>query len=123
MYLNECKRIVTLNELSGKIGVSKNNLIKVSNQLAKLNFVDSTRGRSGGLMIREETGRKSLKEIVMNTEATFNIAECFSGKKCECLYRLRCALKKSLSDALLAFLDTLAQKTLNDVTPKSIAPL
>lgn len=119
MYLNEKKRLVTLNELAKKVGVSRNNLIKVSNQLAKLNFIDTTRGRSGGLVIKDETGARSLKEIVMRTEPTFYIAECFSGKKCDCLYLNRCSLKASLSEALRAFLDSLAQKTLNDVTPKS----
>ncbi len=34
MYLNQQKRLVTLNELSEKLDISKNNLIKVSNQLA-----------------------------------------------------------------------------------------
>lgn len=119
MYLNEEKRLVTLNELAEKIGVSKNNLIKVSNQLSKLNFIDTTQGRSGGLLIREETGRRSLKEIIVKTEPSFYLAECFSDQTCDCLYRDRCSLKRSLADALHAFLGSLAQKTLNDVTPKS----
>jgi Rrf2 family nitric oxide-sensitive transcriptional repressor len=117
MYLNEEKRLVTLNELAEKVGVSKNNLIKVSNQLAKLNFIETSRGRSGGLTIREETGSRSLKEIIMKTEPSFYIAGCF-GQNCECLYQNRCSLKRSLADALQAFLGSLAQKTLNDVTPK-----
>jgi Rrf2 family nitric oxide-sensitive transcriptional repressor len=120
MYLNEQKRLVTLNELSEKTGVSKNNLIKVSNQLAKLNFIDTSRGRSGGLTIKEETGRRTLKEIITGTEPSFYVAQCFSGRRCDCLYVNRCSLKRSLADALHAFLDSLAQKTLNDVTPGSI---
>lgn len=119
MYLNEGKRLVTLNELSEKIGVSKNSLIKVSNQLAKLNFIETTRGRSGGLIIKDETGRRTLREIIERTEPSFYLAGCFSGQKCDCLYTNRCSLKRSLADALHAFLDSLAQKTLNDVTPKS----
>ncbi len=119
MYLNEQKRLVTLNELSEKVGVSKNNLIKVSNQLAKLNFIETSRGRFGGLTIKDETGQRSLKEIITKTESSFYIAECFSGQKCDCIFQNRCSLKRSLLDALRAFLDSLAQKTLNDVTPKS----
>lgn len=117
MYLNGHKRLVTLNELSEKIGVSKNNLIKASNQLAKLNFIETTRGRGGGLLIREETGRKSLKEIISGTEETFAMAACFAGKKCDCSFHPGCSLKKSLSVALQAFLDSLDGTTLNDVTP------
>lgn len=118
MYLNQEKRLVTLNELSEKLGISKNNLIKVSNQLAKLNLITTTRGRTGGLLIKKEAGAKTLKDIVTKTEETFNIADCFSGKKCDCLVLSSCFLKKCLSDALDAFLTSLAQKTLNDVTPK-----
>lgn len=122
MYLNQKKELVTLNELSEMLGVSKNNLIKVSNQLAKLGLIETTRGRAGGLLIKEETGHRSLKEIILQTEETFYIAECFSGKKCECTFLPRCQLKRSLMDAVQAFLDSLAQKTLNDVTPKQRAP-
>lgn len=119
MYLNQNKRLVTLNELSEKVGVSKNNLIKVSNQLVKLNFIESSRGRTGGLTIKAETGQRSLKEIVVKTEPSFYMAECFSDQKCDCLYIKKCFLKNRLSVALNAFLDSLAQTTLNDVTPNS----
>lgn len=118
IYLNEKKQLITLNELAEKVGVSKNNLIKVSNQLAKLGFIETSRGRAGGLTIKSETGYKSLKDIISRTEPHFYMAECFSGQKCDCLYRNKCSLKRSLADALQSFLDSLAQKTLNDVTPK-----
>lgn len=119
IYLNEHKRLVTLEELSKKLGISRNNLIKVSNQLAKLQYINTARGRGGGLLIREETGQRTLKEIIMKTEPSFFIAECFSGQRCECVYVNRCSLKRSLYDALRAFLDSLEKKTLNDVTPQS----
>lgn len=118
MYLNQERRPVTLNELSEKLRVSRNNLIKVSNQLAKLSFIETTRGRAGGLVIKEETGNKTLRDIVFQTEETFNIAECFSTERCDCTFLKNCSLRKSLSDALEAFLSSLAQKTLSDVTPK-----
>lgn len=118
MYLNQEQRPVTLNELSEKLDVSRNNLIKVSNQLAKISFINTTRGRSGGLVIKKETGDKTLRDIIYQTEETFNIAECFSSERCDCTFLKNCFLRKSLSDALEAFLSSLAQKTLNDVTPK-----
>jgi Rrf2 family nitric oxide-sensitive transcriptional repressor len=118
MYLNQERRLVTLSELALKLGISKNNLIKVSNQLAKLNLIETTRGRAGGLLIKEETGKTSLKDIVIKTEETFYIAECFSKRKCECTFLPSCFLRRTLSDALQAFLNALAEKTLNDVTPK-----
>jgi Rrf2 family nitric oxide-sensitive transcriptional repressor len=116
MYLNREKRLVTLNELSEKLLISKNNLIKVSNQLSKLNFIDTTRGRTGGLIIRAETAKRSLKEIIMKTEESFYIATCFAEGKCDCTFLPSCRLRKSLAEAFHAFMHSLAQKTLNDVT-------
>jgi Rrf2 family nitric oxide-sensitive transcriptional repressor len=116
MYLNQEKRLVTLRELSEKLGISKNNLIKVSNQLTKLGFIHTSRGRTGGLLINQETGNKSLKDIVTKTEETFFMAECFSGNQCSCFFLPSCLLKKKISEALQAFLASLAQSTLNEVT-------
>lgn len=118
MYLNQKKSMVTLAELSGKIGVSRNNLIKVSHQLAKLGLIETTRGRAGGLVIKEGTGRKSLKDIVTRTEESFRMADCFANEKCDCAFLRGCLLQKSLAEALQAFLGALAKKTLDEVTPR-----
>lgn len=122
MYLNKVNRLTTLNELSENLGISKNNLIKVSNQLGKLKFISTSRGRSGGLLIARGTGKRTLKDIVTRTEETLHIAECFSSRKSGCTFLPSCFLKKSLAEALEAFLTSLGQRTLDDVTPKSMRP-
>ncbi|HRO67005.1 MAG TPA: Rrf2 family transcriptional regulator [Pseudobdellovibrionaceae bacterium] len=119
MSLNQTKSLATLSELSENLGISRNNLIKVSNQLVKFGYVDAFRGRSGGLKIKPETGRVSLREIVLRTEENLNLAECFSGKDCDCVFLPRCPLKRSLASALKAFLQTLGQTSLDDVTPSA----
>ncbi len=118
MYLNQTKRLITLSELSEKIGVSRNNLIKASNQLAKLGFVESIKGRSGGLVIGKDAGKRTLREIVSHTEETMIMADCFQAKNCECAFFPKCPLKRSLALALDAFLVSLGKTTLDDVTPK-----
>lgn len=123
MYLNRKKCLVTLNELAESLAVSKNNLIKVSNQLVKLGLIDSRKGRAGGLTIRKEAGKTSLKEIVSQTEETFHLAACFADKNCDCTFLKNCQLKKTLGKALLAFLNALEEKTLDDVTPDGLTPI
>ncbi|MFZ3231839.1 MAG: Rrf2 family transcriptional regulator [Pseudobdellovibrio sp.] len=118
MYLNQNKKLVTLNELADKLGISKNNLIKVSKQLAKLKYIESTRGRSGGIWLSKETGAINLRTIVQQTEESLSISECFSNKKSHCTFLRGCLLKNGLNNALEAFLNSLAQITLNDITPK-----
>ena len=116
IYLNHKNGQATLNELSDKLKLSKNNLIKVSKQFARLGFIETTRGRAGGLTIRKETGKMTLKEIILQTEESLNLADCFSGKKSSCTYVKGCLLKMKLKRALDEFLDSLGQTTLYDVT-------
>lgn len=119
MYLNMTKRLVTLNELSESLAVPRNSLIKVSNKLAKMGYIETSRGRAGGLWINNKSGDLSLRKIVEETEETFNVAECFGKKNCQCYFMQLCPLKKRLDNALKAFLESLDNVTLNQVTPKS----
>lgn len=106
----------TLNELSEKLNISRNNLTKVSNKLARLGYVDTVKGRSGGLQIREKTGKVSVGEIVKQTEENFNMAECFVGGKINCTLAKGCILKLCLHKALEAFVNSLNEYTLDDIT-------
>ncbi len=117
MYLNQTKDLATLKDLSKSLGISRNNLIKVSAQLSDLGLVEATRGASGGLKIKATTGKKTLKEIVGQTEQQFRMAECFVNKNSTCTFVHSCKLKTTLKGALNAFLDTLADTTVDDITP------
>lgn len=86
MYLNQEKKLITLNDLAEKLDISKNNLIKVSHELAKIGLIETTKGRSGGLLIKNSTSKKSIAEIIMQTEESFNLAECFTENQCECTF-------------------------------------
>tara|TARA_Y100001935_G_scaffold255186_1_gene266984 strand:- start:11 stop:379 length:369 start_codon:yes stop_codon:yes gene_type:complete len=117
MYLNQTKRLVTLNELSEVLAVPRNSLIKVSNQLAKLGHIETSRGRNGGLQINRDAGKLTLKSIILQTEESFNIAECFNDANCKCYFMNLCPLKGRLKGALNMFLDALGDTSLDEVTP------
>ncbi len=123
MYLNQINKNATLAEISRHLKISRNNLIKVSNQLSKLGYIVSNRGRNGGISLHPKTKKMSLKEIISNTEESFSIAECFSRQKSTCTFLHECKLKKSLSDALHSFLDSLDGTTLDSITPNSSVSL
>lgn len=117
MYMNQHKRQVTLNELADVLQISRNSLIKVSNRLTKNKFITSTRGKFGGLTIANNAGKLTIKEIVSKTEESMYIAECFSSSG-NCVFQKKCALKKALKKALKAFLESLGDTNLDDITPK-----
>ena len=116
IYLNTERRMITLNELSEKLKISKNNLIKASAQLASLKFIATSKGPKGGLLIKAETGSKTLKDIITKTEESFLISGCFTKKTCSCSLRGGCYLKRRLTEALEAFFLSLGNTTLNEVT-------
>ncbi|MEZ4871136.1 MAG: Rrf2 family transcriptional regulator [Bdellovibrionales bacterium] len=103
--------------MSKTLKISRNNLIKVSNQLSKLDYIISHRGRNGGISLNPKAKTVSLKEIISNTEESFSMAECFSKNGTTCTFLRGCKLKKSLSKALESFLNSLADTTLDEVTP------
>lgn len=117
MYLNQGRAQVTLNELAAKLGISKNNLIKVSQRLARAGLIDTSRGRAGGISIRPEAGGRSLKQIILQTEESFELAACFGDGHRDCSFLRGCLLRRRLAAALAAFLDSLGSTTLDEVTP------
>lgn len=117
MYLNRTKRHATLGELAKALAVSRNNLIKVSHQLAKRGWIETSRGKAGGVVIAPDSGKVTVEEIVRYTE-NFPIAECFTEGNSSCAFLKKCYLKKSLNAALSAFLSSLGETTLDDITPR-----
>lgn len=118
IYLNKTKKLATLNELSRRLAISRNNLIKVSSKLEKLGYITTVRGRSGGLQISPETPQVSLGTIVRKTEERMQLAECFSNGKILCTLQHGCLLKNRLHEALEAFMISLDKYSLNDITPE-----
>lgn len=117
-HLNQSGEQATLAQLADSLKIPRNHLIKISNKLVKLGYVDSTRGPHGGLRIRKDAGRARLGSILLATEERIRLAECFNEGKAQCTLKRSCILKGYLNDALGAFVSSLNQRTLDDITPK-----
>ena len=73
IYLNRSKKLVTLNELSEELSVSRNHLMKITNKLINNDYIHAVRGRNGGLYISEEAGSSRVGDIVMIVEDGFGL--------------------------------------------------
>lgn len=107
--------IATTAEIAARFGISKNHLTKVAHALARESFVETARGRSGGLRLARSPGEISVGQVVRRLEADFAIAACFQGGKGDCLIFPACRLRGVLQDALEAFLVTLDRVTIHDL--------
>ena len=106
--------LVTIEEISQSYDISRNHLMKVVNHLARLNYIQSVRGKGGGIRLSLAPVNINVGRLIRDTEADLAVVECF-GAKNQCCITPACKLKNILGEALEAFLSVLDQYTLKDV--------
>jgi Rrf2 family nitric oxide-sensitive transcriptional repressor len=106
-------RLVTVQEIADAHGIAKNHLTKVVHQLGALGYIDTVRGRNGGLRLGPEPADINVGGVVRHMETDFHMAACFDAKAPGCIYAPGCGLKGTLARASQAFLDVLDQSTLD----------
>ena len=84
------------------------------NHLGQLGYVETLRGKHGGLRLAGRPEDINIGKLVRETETNLHIVECF-GDDNACVLSPVCVLKNALNDALKAFLGALDQYTLKDL--------
>jgi Rrf2 family nitric oxide-sensitive transcriptional repressor len=107
--------LATIAEIAESYGISKNHLMKVAHQLGVAGYVETVRGRRGGLRLAKARGAVTLGEIVRHTEPDMALVPCFSPVDAPCAVRPCCVLRKALQKACMAFAETLDDYTLADL--------
>src|SRR3546814_19212295 len=69
-------RLCSIGEIARAYDVSHNHLMKVVNALAHDGFVETVRGRMGGMRLARAADTISVGEVVRRTEAGFQRADC-----------------------------------------------
>ena len=110
----------TVQEIADAYAISKNHLMKVVHQLGVAGYVETVRGRGGGLRLAKPMEAIGLGEVVRRTEPDMAIVSCFKPIEEPCAIRPCCVLKNAFGKARDAFLDVLDGYTLKDlVEPRS----
>lgn len=108
-------RSVTIAEMAEHHVVSKNHLMKVVNDLARHGYLQTSRGRGGGLRLLKNPNEINLGDMVRHTETDFRLVECFDSTINTCTLTEHCQLKQVLGLALKSYLAELDKVTLADV--------
>lgn len=103
----------TIQLAAERYGISANHLAKVAQTLVQLGYIQSLRGRGGGLKLAFPASEINLGEVVRNTE-NLRLLECF-GETSNCPIMPACNLKRILAIAQNAFLETLDDYSLADL--------
>lgn len=110
--------LTTVGEVARDFDLSATHLNKVAQTLAAHGYLETIRGRSGGLRLVQEPASIRLGQVALTTEPDFQIAPCMAPDG-SCPIYDPCVLKGALSNAADAFIAELDKFTLADlVKPK-----
>jgi Rrf2 family transcriptional regulator, nitric oxide-sensitive transcriptional repressor len=108
--------LATVQEIAEAYGISRTHLMKVAHRLGRCGWIETVRGRGGGLRLARRPEDIVVGDVVRDTEEGFAIVECFSGDRPACRITPDCALKGVLAEARDAFLAVLDGHTLAELT-------
>ena len=113
--------LATIAEIAGAYGISRNHLMKVVHQLAVAGYVETTRGKGGGLRLARQSGEILIGDVIRHTEAYMSLVPCFEPTGAACAILPGCVLREALVKARSAFLAALDKYTLADLArPRSV---
>jgi Rrf2 family nitric oxide-sensitive transcriptional repressor len=91
-------------------------LLKVVQTLAKLGYVETLRGRGGGIRLATPPQQIQLGRIIRQVEPDFAVVECMDpARRNSCVIASACRLQTLLDLAVTAFLQVMDQYTLADL--------
>lgn len=104
------ERLCSIAEVAQAYDISQNHLMKVVNELARSGYIETTRGRGGGIRLGKLPAEINIGALVRHTEGGFDLVDCDG-----CIAAPVCRLTGILKEALRAFLSVLDRYTLVDL--------
>ena len=95
--------------------------MKVVNRLSSGGYIETVRGKGGGMRLSRAPKMINLGEVVRYMEERFDIVECFNEKHQDCPLLPACMLRSVLADAHRNFMATLDRHTLQDVLGNGVS--
>jgi Rrf2 family nitric oxide-sensitive transcriptional repressor len=111
--LNDGK-LTTIKEIAQTFDISKAHLMKVVNDLGQKGYLDTVRGRNGGIRLMRDPRDINIGQVVRDTETQLGVIGCLEHKG-YCPIQRVCVLRGVLSKATDAFLAVLDDHTLADL--------
>ena len=115
----------TIAEIAGAFRISEHHLVKVVHFLGRHGFLDTMRGRGGGLRLAREPGEINVGRLVRLTEGGDMPAECFDRHTNQCVLSGACGLQVALRRAVDQFYAELGRYTIADLRlrPRAVRAL
>jgi Rrf2 family nitric oxide-sensitive transcriptional repressor len=108
-------KLITINDIAQRFDISKQHLMKVVHSLGRKGYLDTVRGRGGGIRLSRPPRDIKIGQVVRDTEKSLDVVGCLE-RRGYCPIERACVLRGALHDATQAFLAVLDGYTLADLT-------
>ncbi len=112
-------RSLTIEMASQALGLSRAHLMKLIAKLSTHGFLETTRGRGGGMVLGKDPKDIRLGDVAEVMEADFGLVECLYRNESHCTMFGGCELTFIMHRAVRGFLDLLNDYSLEDILTKS----
>lgn len=107
-------KLTTIQDVANSFDISKQHLMKVVNNLRQKGYLDTLRGRNGGLRLKRDAGDIRVGQVVRDTEDRLDVVGCL-GERGYCRIERVCVMRSALREATDAFLAVLDSYSLADL--------
>lgn len=114
-------RIVRKHEIAEACNASENHLAQVVNTLAQRGFIETQRGRSGGLRLARPMDQIGVGEVLRAFEAVLPFVECLDGENNTCPLCGACRFRDAIEAALEAFYTAMDSHSVGDLVRDNVA--
>ena len=139
----EPNALANISDIAEAYQISKSHLTKIVHQLGQLGYIESIRGKNGGIRLAKKPEDINLGVLIQQIEPDFALVDCFASKREEesreqngipltvinerinnevidptklgCVISPVCQLKGVFFEALTAFISVLERYTLADI--------
>ena len=110
------ERICTIREVSAAYHQPGGHTLRVVHELGKAGFIETARGRGGGMRLARSPADIKLGAVFRFTEQNLVLVEYFRPATDSCPVTNNCDLQSVFQEALRAFLSVLDRYSLQDLT-------
>lgn len=103
-------KLASIRQIAGLYGVSHNHLMKIVQDLGRAGFIETVRGRNGGIRLGRPAHQIRLGALIRQTEGGGPLVDCGG-----CLIAPACNLPPVFAEAMQAFLAVFDRYTLADM--------
>ncbi len=105
----------TIGEIVAHFDISKGHIMKVVHRLGQKGYLETTRGKNGGIRLARKPAEINIGAVVRDMEEELEVVGCLHEGRGYCRIEDGCVLRATLRDATGAFLATLDRYALEDL--------